>query len=101
MADRHGLELQSGKMVVEVREPGPDKGAALEAFMAHPPFHGARPIFVGDDLTDEAGFAAAVRLGGYGILVGQPRVSAATFRLADVSAVESWLAGNVARGKLR
>lgn len=94
IADNNGLALQTGKMVVEVREPGPDKGAAVEAFMAEAPFAGARPIFIGDDLTDEAGFAAAVRLGGHGILVGLPRASAATFRLLDVASVESWLAAS-------
>ncbi|KAB7645650.1 trehalose-phosphatase [Polymorphobacter fuscus] len=94
-AARHGLELQSGKMVIEIREPGPDKGGAVDAFMAEPPFHGARPIFVGDDVTDEAGFAAAARLGGHGVLVAQPRPTAATFRLDDVTAVEMWLAESV------
>ena len=91
-AERHGLALQTGKMVVEVREPGPDKGAAICAFMAEPPFSGARPIFVGDDVTDEAGFEAATRLGGFGVLVGLPRATAAAFRLADVQDVERWLA---------
>ena len=92
IADRHGLVLQAGKMVVEVRQPGPDKGAAINAFMAEAPFQGARPVFVGDDITDEAGFAAVAGLGGHGILVGQPRPSAAIFRLTDIADVETWLA---------
>lgn len=91
-ADRHGLSIQNGKMVVEVHEPGPDKGGAVRAFMAEPPFSGARPVFVGDDVTDEAGFEAATRLGGFGVLVGLPRTTAATFRLTDVQDVEAWLA---------
>ena len=96
IAERHGLVLQYGKMVVEVREPGPDKGAALDAFMAEAPFQGARPIFVGDDMTDEAGFAAAQRFGGHGVLVGQPRSSAAAYCLDDVASVEAWLAASAA-----
>ena len=48
----------------------PTKGDALKAFMTEPKFTGARPLFVGDDLTDEHGFAAAAELGGAGILVG-------------------------------
>jgi trehalose 6-phosphate phosphatase len=91
VAAAHGLELQSGKMVIEVREPGPDKGSAVTAFMAEAPFHGSCPVFVGDDVTDEVGFAAAARLGGHGVMVGQPRPTAASFRLDDVAAVEAWL----------
>lgn len=94
-ADRHGLVLQAGKMVVEVREPGPDKGAAIVEFMGEKPFKGARPIFIGDDITDESGFAAAARLGGHGILVGQARPTAAAFLLADTTAVEHWLLASV------
>jgi trehalose 6-phosphate phosphatase len=97
VAARHGLTVQAGKMVYEVCEPGPDKGAALRAFMAEPPFAGARPIFVGDDETDESGFAAATALGGFGILVGN-RLTAARYRLADISAVEAWLWAAGVRG---
>ncbi|MFN3388507.1 MAG: trehalose-phosphatase, partial [Allosphingosinicella sp.] len=71
--------------------------------MAEPPFAGARPVFVGDDLTDEHAFAAAADLGGAGILVGPARASAARYRLDDVAAVADWLgrasgAGEAARG---
>ena len=55
------------------------------------PFSGARPIFVGDDLTDEDGFRAVQALGGYGVLVGAREGSAAEYRLADVRAVLDWL----------
>ncbi|MFC3711931.1 trehalose-phosphatase [Sphingoaurantiacus capsulatus] len=87
-----GLTVQTGKMVVELRQPGADKGAAVGAFMEVPPFAGARPIFVGDDDTDECAFEAVAALGGYGVLVGEPRVTAATYRLDDVTAVGRWLA---------
>jgi trehalose-phosphatase len=70
LAATHGLDPQFGDMVAELKTPGADKGAAVRAFMAEPPFAGARPVFVGDDLTDEHGFAAAVALGGHGVLVG-------------------------------
>jgi len=85
------LVLQEGDMVAELRTAGADKGQALEAFMAEWPFHGARPIFVGDDLTDEDGFLAAQSSGGYGVLVGSHRQTAARYRLADVDAVLDWL----------
>jgi len=93
LADSAGLVVQQGKMVVELRPPGADKGDAVRAFMAEPPFAGARPFFVGDDLTDEDAFRAAAELGGGGVLVGPVRDSAATWRLADVAAVARWLRG--------
>ena len=91
IAARTGLMLQPGDMVVELRTPGPTKGDSVEAFLAHAPFTGATPIFLGDDLTDEDGFAAAERLGGYGVLVGPKRVTAAHLRLDDVDAALAWL----------
>ena len=86
-----GLALQQGKMVIELRPPGADKGDAVRAFMAEPDFAGARPIFVGDDMTDEHAFAAAAEMGGAGVLVGPPRATAAQWRLPDVPAVIDWL----------
>ena len=86
-----GLDLQSGKCVRELRVPGADKGDAVRAFMAEPPFDLGRPIVVGDDLTDEHAFKAAAALGGSAILVGEPRATAAQFRLPTVDATLDWL----------
>lgn len=86
-----GLAVQPGDMVMELRTPGPTKGDSVEAFLAHAPFNGATPIFLGDDLTDEDGFAAARRLGGFGVLVGPARPTAAQLRLDDVAAALAWL----------
>jgi trehalose 6-phosphate phosphatase len=91
----HGLTVQPGDMVVELKTPGADKGGALRAFMAEPPFASACPVFVGDDLTDESAFAVAAALGGYGVLVGRPRVTAARHRLDDVQDVLGWLETSV------
>jgi trehalose 6-phosphate phosphatase len=78
-------------MVAEVRAPGPDKGEAVVAFMAEPPFAGRMPVFLGDDLTDEHGFRAVRRLGGYGVVVGSRRPTAATYALAGVDQARAWL----------
>ncbi len=86
-----GLAVQEGDMVVELRRPGPNKGDAVRAFMAEPPFAGATPLFLGDDLTDEAGFAAAQDLGGYGVIVGPRRPTRALYALESVSAARAWL----------
>lgn len=91
LAERHGLHLQPGKLMIEVRAQGGDKGTAIERLMREPDMRGARPIFMGDDLTDEPGFAAAARLGGTGILVGPDRDTAAKYRLQDVEATIAWL----------
>ena len=93
LARRRGLAVQAGKMVLELRPKGADKGDALRAFMTEPEFAGARPVFVGDDLTDEDAFEAAAALGGAGIVVGPPRRTAARWRLANVEAVAAWLRG--------
>lgn len=95
IAQNSPLVLQPGDRVVELRAPGPDKGDALRAFMNEPPFEGFRPVFVGDDLTDEHAFRAAAQLGGFGILVGEARDSAAAFRLPNVQAVLDWLDAGV------
>ena len=91
LAGETGLTLQAGHLVVELKTPGTDKGTALTAFMAEPPFEGAVPVMLGDDLTDEDGFRAAAALGGFGVLVGPPRETAARYSLPDVDAVLAWL----------
>lgn len=91
LAAETGLVLQRGDMVEELRTPGPTKGDSLRAFMADPVFAGAMPVFVGDDRTDEDGFAAAQALGGFGVLVGPARETAARFGVADVKAAADWL----------
>jgi trehalose 6-phosphate phosphatase len=93
LAAEHELSLECGKMVVELRVAGGDKGVAVRRLMARPPMAGTLPLFLGDDLTDEAGFEAARALGGMGILVGEPRSTAAEFGLPDVAAARAWLAG--------
>ena len=86
-----GYRLEPGNHVIELRPAGVDKGAAVRRFMAQPPFAGRVPVFVGDDLTDEAGFAAADAMGGIGILVGDREGSRARHGLADPAAVLAWL----------
>jgi trehalose 6-phosphate phosphatase len=91
LAQSSGLQVLLGKMVAELRTPGPDKGAALSRFMLEAPFVGARPVFIGDEQTDEAGFAAARRHGGVGILVGEARATLAQGRFANPAAMLTWI----------
>jgi trehalose 6-phosphate phosphatase len=78
-------------MVEELRTPGANKGDSVRAYMARPPFAGARPVFVGDDATDEFGFEAVQSLGGAGVRVGEPRLTEARFGLLGVDAALAWL----------
>jgi trehalose 6-phosphate phosphatase len=93
-----GLKLQEGQMVAELRCPGSDKGDMLDAFMQERPFKGHFPIFVGDDITDEDGFAAAQARDGVGVLVGPRRATRAVCRLSNVEDVLLWLDLSLAAG---
>ncbi|MFT4089676.1 MAG: trehalose-phosphatase [Asticcacaulis sp.] len=90
LAEANGLKLQGGHEVIELRTPGNDKGDAIRAFLNEAPFAGYRPVFVGDDLTDEAGFVLVEQCGGFGVKVGGGE-SAASYTLNDSDAVINWL----------
>lgn len=85
------FHVQEGKMVLEIKARGTSKGRAIEEFMEEAPFKGRRPVFIGDDLTDEAGFEAVNRLGGHSIAVGIERPTRARWRLRDAPDVLCWL----------
>lgn len=86
-----GTLLQKGKMVVEIRPAGEDKGSVIAAFMDEAPFRDRMPVFAGDDVTDEAGFAMVNRLKGHSIRIGDGAATAARYRLPTVGALLSWL----------
>ncbi|MBX3591911.1 MAG: trehalose-phosphatase [Burkholderiaceae bacterium] len=88
---RPDLELLRGKCVVEVRRAGVDKGRAIAALMASEPFRGRLPIFAGDDVTDEAGFAVVQEAGGVAIKVGDGS-TLARHACASPEALRDWLA---------
>jgi trehalose 6-phosphate phosphatase len=89
------LAVQPGKCVFELKPKGASKGEVIRRFMQEPPFSQRMPVFLGDDLTDEAGFAAVNAMGGLSVKVGRGQ-SAAHKRLASVTAVGTWLAAILA-----
>lgn len=93
LAGRHAdcLRVIDGKMVLEIKPRLSDKGAALRSFLDEHPFRGRRPVFIGDDVTDEDAFRAVNQLDGHSIRVGNGMDSMAHWQLADVSAVIGWL----------
>nr|WP_328799449.1 trehalose-phosphatase [Sandaracinobacteroides hominis] len=91
LAETLGLELQPSKMMAELRVAGGDKGRAVKSLMRRPPMAGTRPVFIGDDTTDEPAFVAARELGGERILVGAPRESEAYFGIESPAALRGWL----------
>ena len=95
IVDSPDFEILRGHAVVEARPRGVHKGAAVRELSRHAPFAGRRPVYVGDDRTDEDGFRAALVLGGHGVKVG-PEPSEARYRLASVDAVHRWLAASLA-----
>jgi trehalose 6-phosphate phosphatase len=84
------LELAWGHLVVEVKLPGFDKGAAIKRFMARSPFAGRRPVFIADDKIDRPGFEAVLALGGVAFSVGV-ELAGVSGSFSHPGAVRAWL----------
>ncbi|CAH2796581.1 MAG: Trehalose-6-phosphate phosphatase (EC [uncultured Caballeronia sp.] len=82
--------LQPGKMVYEIKPKDVDKGRAIRAYMGEPPFTGRRPVFIGDDLTDEEGFAVVNEFDGLSVKIG-PGDTVARARIESVELLLDWL----------
>ena len=89
------FHVQQGKMVLELKPSGHDKGTAIQAFMGETPFAGRQPVFIGDDLTDEDGFRAVNRLGGLSVRVGAHPDTAARIVADSVAEIRQWLNKNM------
>jgi trehalose 6-phosphate phosphatase len=92
------LEILPGKSVVEVKQPSFNKGTAVRELMQHEPFAGRRPIFIGDDVTDEAAFEVMPEFDGVGFSVGREMQGIAGMFEAP-SDVRRWIAEMVRGAK--
>jgi trehalose 6-phosphate phosphatase len=94
------LKLIAGDCVLEVMIRGSDKGAAVHEYMAEPPFDGRRPVFIGDDATDETAFREVEALGGLAVIVGERRPTLARHGLSSVNDVHRWIGALTERGAI-
>lgn len=92
------LHMLHGKSVVEVKSAHFNKGTAVRDLMQHAPFKGRRPIFIGDDVTDEDVFPVLPAFGGIGLPVGRAMDGVAS-AFASPRNVRDWLARLSANGK--
>jgi len=92
LAQINGLAVQEGKMVAELKQARHDKGKGIAALLANPPFLGRKPVFIGDDLTDESGFSFVNAHGGVSVRVGFAEAATnAHYRLTDPAGVRAEL----------
>ena len=86
-----GYRMEAGNVGVELMPLEAMKSAAIRRFMAMEPFTGRRPIFLGDDTSDECGFEMINELGGISIRIRPKLETAARHCLTDVAAAHAWL----------
>ena len=86
------VEIMDAHFAFDLKRPGPSKGRAIESFLASPPFFGRTPIFLGDDTTDESGFAMVSSRGGFAFAVGE-LLPGAIGVFDTPGDVRDWLAG--------
>ncbi len=86
------IEILPGKCVCEIKPSGFSKASGVIELMSHPPFKGRRPVFIGDDVTDESVFAIMPDFGGLSISVGR-RAPGVAHQFGRPEQVRAWLAG--------
>jgi trehalose 6-phosphate phosphatase len=85
------IEILHGKAVIEVKRTGFDKGSGVRRLMRCAPFAGRRPVFIGDDVTDEHAFAVMPEFDGIAIAVGR-LVPGVSRRFETPADVRRWIA---------
>ena len=84
------IEVLPGKCVCEIKHSGFTKATGVRELMTHEPFRGRRPVFIGDDVTDESVFAIMPDLGGQAFSVGR-RAHGVAGHFDEPRDVREWL----------
>ena len=84
------IEILPGKAVIEIKRAGFSKASGVRELMRHPPFAGRRPIFIGDDTTDESVFAIMPELDGIALSVGR-KIAGLAGHFDAPADVRAWL----------
>src|SRR5665213_889605 len=84
------IEVLPGKSVCEIKHSGFNKASGVVELMNHEPFKGRRPIFIGDDVTDESVFAIMPDFGGLAYSVAR-RAQGVTDHFDEPRDVREWL----------
>jgi trehalose 6-phosphate phosphatase len=87
---RGTVEILPGKLVFEIKMAGINKAGAVRELMKYPPFKGRKPIFIGDDTTDEPVFPILSQFGGLGFSVGRV-VADVNGHFEKPESVRAWL----------
>jgi len=85
------FEVLPGKCVCEIKQVGFDKATGVRELMSHEPFRGRRPLFIGDDVTDESVFVIMPDLDGLAFSVGR-RAEGVAGHFDEPRDVRAWLA---------
>src|SRR5258707_249969 len=85
------IEVLPGKCVCEIKHSGFTKATGVHELMTHEPFRGRRPLFIGDDVTDESVFAILPDLDGLAFSVGR-RAKGVADHFDEPRDVREWLA---------
>src|SRR5947199_2199486 len=85
------IEVLPGKQVCEIKHSGFTKATGVQELMKHEPFRGRRPVFIGDDVTDETVFAIMPDFGGQAFSVGR-RAHGVAGHFDEPRDVREWLA---------
>jgi trehalose 6-phosphate phosphatase len=85
------IDVLPGKSVCEIIPAGFTKATGVLELMSHAPFKGRRPVFIGDDVTDETVFAIMPELRGLAFSVGR-RCEGVAGHFDEPRDVRNWLA---------
>jgi trehalose 6-phosphate phosphatase len=84
------IEVLPGKSVCEIKHSGFTKATGVKELMTRDPFKGRRPVFIGDDVTDETVFAIMPDFNGLSFSVGR-RARGVAGHFDEPRDVRAWL----------